>query len=94
MIRRPSRRREPGPADPYPVLAEQALNRQAGGCCATGGTETLPAVPPGAALVFRMESNSEVFQNTHLTGYEEAVLDATAVSVVQMRPRSVPPRSS
>ena len=81
---------EPGPADPYPVLAEQVLDRPGRRLLRYWrDPQTLPAVPPGAALVFRMESDSEVFQNTHLTGYEEAVLDATAVSVVQMRPRSV-----
>jgi hypothetical protein len=83
--------REPRTADPYPVLAEQALGRPGRRRWRYWrDPETLPAVPPGAVLVFRMESDAEVFENTHLSGYEEAVLDATSVSVVQMRPRSVP----
>lgn len=77
--------------DPYPLLDERRLT-------APGRRRfrpwrdpaTLPEVPPGAVLVFRTGESYEIVDGAHLHGTEEAVVDATAVSVVDRRTRQVP----
>lgn len=78
---------------PFPVLEERSLTyitkRFMRG--AKRDLNDLPTVRPGSVLVFRQGTQYAAFEETrHLTGGEAAVVDATAVCLVDMRPREFP----
>lgn len=74
----------------FPVLQEKALpyipRRLFKG--ARRDLSELPQLGPGSVLVFRHGARYEAFrEDKHLTGAEEAVVDATAVFLVDVRTR-------
>jgi hypothetical protein len=76
----------------YPVIAEYPL-RPARRRVLLGGRRDLAELPPqepGTVLVFEVNGHYEAFrERRHLTGTEEAVVSAVAISVVDMRERVV-----
>lgn len=76
----------------YPVLEERPLDRAKRRLLVGGRREPadLPPQLPGTVLVFEVGGRFEVLHDRrHLSGREEAVVDAVAVSVVDMRARAV-----
>lgn len=77
----------------YPVLEERALHRAQRRLLVGERREPgeLPAQPPGTVLVFEAGGRFEVLRDRrHLSGREETVVDAVAVSVVDVRERILP----
>lgn len=76
----------------YPVVAEHPL-RPARRRMLLGGKRDLAELPvqePGTVLVFEVNGRFEAFrERRHLTGTEDAVVSAVAVSLVDVRPRLV-----
>jgi hypothetical protein len=52
--------------------------------------EELPGVEPGTMLVFDVDGQYDAVDRRHLSGTEPYVLDAVAVSLVDMRPKVLP----
>jgi hypothetical protein len=76
----------------YPVVEERTLDRAKRKFLLGGRREPdeLPVLPPGSVFVFQVGGRFEVqHDRRHLSGREEAVVDAVAVSVVDMRQRAV-----
>jgi hypothetical protein len=83
-------RRAQGTQDeqPFPVIEEQALPHVPGRFFVRRDLNLLPQVHPGTMLVFKHGSRYEAFSDAeHLTGREEPVVDATEVSLVDLRSR-------
>jgi hypothetical protein len=76
----------------YPIVAEYPL-RPARRRMLLGGKRDLTELPPqgpGTVLVFEVNGHYEAFrERRHLTGTEEAVVSAVAVSIVDIRERLV-----
>lgn len=75
---------------PFPVLEEMTLPHVPRKLLRTRrDLSTLPVVRPGSVLVFRNGTRYVAFGEAgHLTGAEEAVVDANAVSLVDLRSRT------
>ena len=74
--------------EPFPVIEEKLLPHVPGKFFVRRDPSTLPQSRPGTVLVFKHGSRYEAFsQARHLTGKEEPVIDATEVSLVDLRPR-------
>ncbi|MEV5414038.1 hypothetical protein AB0K60_35045 [Thermopolyspora sp. NPDC052614] len=76
----------------YPIVQERSLKpaRRRWGLFARRDVDELPETPAGAILVFEIEGGFRAFsERRHLTGSEEAVVNAVSVSVVDVRTRSV-----
>ncbi|MGN9787855.1 hypothetical protein ACTMTF_40975 [Nonomuraea sp. ZG12] len=79
-------------ASPYPVIAERSLRPVPRKLLrgARRDPAELPEQPPGTVLVFHTKGGYQAFaERRHLTGSEEAVVQAVAVSVVDVRGRYV-----
>jgi hypothetical protein len=79
-------------ANPYPVIAERSLRPVPRKLLrgARRDPAELPEQPPGTVLVFHAKGGYQAFsERRHLTGSEEAVVQAVAVSVVDVRARLV-----
>jgi hypothetical protein len=78
-------------ARPYPVVNEQRLDRAQRRLLGRHRTETeFPRTEPGTVLVFEVESGHVAYtERRHLTGREDLVVNAVAVSVIDIRPRVV-----
>ncbi len=77
---------------PYPILKEQALGPARRRWLLGGRRDPaeLPEQMPGTILVFEVNGGYRAFhERRHLTGAEEQVVDAVAVSVVDVRRREV-----
>ncbi len=73
---------------PFPVIEEKSLPHVPGRFFVRRDPSVLPQARPGTVLVFRHGSRYEAFSEAHhLTGKEEPVVDATEVSLVDLRPR-------
>ncbi|MGC5333655.1 hypothetical protein [Micromonospora sp. DT62] len=76
----------------YPVISERPLDRPRSSFLkfARRDLSELPRQEPGTVLVFDLGNRYAVFEDRrHLTGREEAVVEAVAVSLVHVRPRRV-----
>lgn len=79
----------------YPVLSEQRLDRVRPRFLLFARRELaeLPQQEPGTVLVFEVNGRFAVYEDRrHLSGREETVVDAVAVSLVDVRERLVPVR--
>jgi hypothetical protein len=77
---------------PFPVLNERALNPVGRRLLRSPRRDLteLPNVQPGTMLVFDVNGQYETTDRRHLSGAEQYLLDAIAVSLVDMRPRVLP----
>lgn len=75
----------------YPIVEERTLARANRRWLARArDLSELPALRPGSVLVFEVGSGYVAFtERRHLVGREELVVDAVAVSLVDVRPRTV-----
>lgn len=74
----------------YPVIDERSLARIATRFMRRRDVGELPRQTAGTVLVFEVGARYEVFrERRHLTGKEEAVVEAVSVSLVDMRARAV-----
>lgn len=79
-------------SQPFPIVHEQPLARTRSKLMlfARRDLSELPAQTPGTVLVFEVGGRYEVFHDRrHLTGREDAVVEAVTVSVVDVRERFV-----
>lgn len=76
----------------YPLLTERRLDRARSRLWSARRDLTeLPRQEPGTVLVFTVGDRYEVFrERRHLTGREDVVVEAVAVSLVDLRERFVP----
>ncbi|MET7808286.1 hypothetical protein [Micromonospora chersina] len=76
----------------YPVIFERMLDRPRSSILrfARRDLSELPRQEPGTVLVFDLGNRYAVFEDRrHLTGREDAVVDAVGVSLVNVRPQRV-----
>lgn len=78
--------------DPYPVIEERPLAAVARRFFRTTRRDLadLPEARPGTLWVFDVGGHYEALDRRRLSGTEPVVLDAVAVSLVDIRPRRVP----
>lgn len=77
--------------DLYPVIEERSLDAVPRKFFRNARRDLtdLPEARPGAVLVFDLNGQYEMLDQRHLTGTEPPVLEAVAVSLVDIRPRRV-----
>lgn len=78
--------------DPYPVIDECSLPAVPRGFFRNARRDVteLPEARPGTLLVFDLNGQYETLGQRHLSGTEPTVLEAVAVSLVDIRQRRVP----